>query len=175
MAGPEEDFIEIGGIQVSANFPVEFKWVTERLAIGGMVGTLKNMLALKNSGFTHVINLQAEFDDSKVGAQAGLEVLWLTITEPIQELPAELLEKGISFASQALANPTHKLYVHCLAGKNRAPIFAYTILRSMGRSRPDAINTIRAVEPKARLGEEHLLLVEEFLSSRSAGELAGNQ
>jgi hypothetical protein len=174
MEGTEE-FIEIGGIQVPANFPVEFKWVTERLAIGGMVGTLNNMRSLRESGFTHVINLQAEFDDSKVGAEAGLEVLWLSITEPIQDLPADLLEKGISFAGQALARPPHKLYVHCLAGKNRAPIFAYAILRSMGRDQSQAIKIIRAVEPKARLGEEHLCLVEEFLSTRSGGGSTGQQ
>ncbi len=172
MKGMEEGFIEIGGIQVPSDFIVECKWVTEELAFGGMIGTVANMRGLRENGFTHVLDLQAEFDDSDLGAEAGTEVLWLAVPEPITALPPEIIERAVAFANEVLSDRANKLYVHCLAGRNRAPLFAYAILRSMGQSPHQALQRIRALEPKARLGEGHLSLIEEFFSWQSTGEFA---
>ncbi|MBI2820534.1 MAG: hypothetical protein HYX73_11190, partial [Acidobacteria bacterium] len=55
---------------------VDYQFVTERLAIGGSIGTGENMRELARAGITHVVNMQKEFDDSLLTDGSGIEILW---------------------------------------------------------------------------------------------------
>ena len=165
----KDDFITVGGVQVPSDFAVECKWVTPYLALGGMIGTGANMQHLRACGITHVLDLQAEFDDSLLGVETGVTVLWLAVPETSGPVPPELIAAAVAFATRVLSDPGHRLFVHCLAGRRRAPTFTYAILRSLGYEQSEAIEAVRTAEPKAFLEDEHLRAVEVALLARSNG------
>jgi hypothetical protein len=170
MVESREDFVIVGGMQIPADFAVEYGWVIDCLAIGGMIGTAANMQRIKGLGITHVLDLQAEFDDSPLGVAAGIEVLWLAVPETWGILPLELIGQAITFATQALAEPANRLFVHCLAGRNRAPLFTYAILRAMNYEHDTSVERIRKAVPRARLENEYLRNIEHFLRAQSGKE-----
>lgn len=150
-AGLDETTI---GLEAPGDFQVHVRWITTRLAVGGMIGTSANMRRLRASGITHVLNLQAEFDDAPLAAEEGVDTLWLPL-ESSEEVPApEAVRAAIGYAQQAWTEPESRLYVHCLAGLNRSPLLAYAILRSSGNAPADALAQVRAACSCALLDEE---------------------
>jgi hypothetical protein len=168
--------IVIEGVEVPATFVVTCRWVTDRLAFGGMIGTSANMKRLRDMGITAVINLQAEFDDTPLGAAAGIEVLWQPVAEPLRAITPESVTEVVSFATTVLREPANKLFVHCLAGRSRAPTFTYAILRAIGYERQAVMERILGAEPRAQLEETHLHSIENFfrpLSKATDADTAG--
>jgi predicted protein tyrosine phosphatase len=158
------DFIEICGIRLPADFSVESKWITDRLAIGGMIGTSANIQGLKRLGITHVIDLQAEFDDTPLAAEAAVGVLWLPVPNSPGPVSPEAVRHAAEFAGAVLAEDGSRLFVHCMAGRNRAPTFAYAILRAQGWNREDALSRILQAEPRALLEDRILDTVDMALA-----------
>lgn len=151
-----EDHFVLAGKRLSADFAVECNWVTRRLAIGGMIGTPTNMRKLRDHGISHVLDLQAEFDDRPLARDLDVKVMWLGIPEPAGNLPIEIIADGVRFAKAALREDAGKLFVHCLAGRNRSPTFAYAILRAFNWDHDEAIRAILAAEPAALLDQRQL-------------------
>jgi hypothetical protein len=143
----------VGGVRISADFPVELKWVTPQLAIGTMIGSLRNMRILANAGITHVINLQDDFDDATIVGDTGVQVYWLRIGGPIAQAP---IEGAMEFARVALRDPDHSLFIHCVAGRNRSPHIAYAALRMLGVTDSGARSRIRKAEPDAVMDDDVL-------------------
>src|SRR6266481_4144121 len=80
---------------------MDMTWVTDRIALGGGIWNAKNMAEVANSGITHVIDMQIEFDDTPLGAPAGVRVLWNPTDDDFLPKPSELLERGVEFALEA--------------------------------------------------------------------------
>ncbi len=158
-------FIEVGGVRLPADFPVELRWVTARLAMGSMIGTVRNMEKLRAEGITHVLGLQAELDDRQLVGDTGIEVIYL----PVANHPEPILPEPLAAAMQAgpavLANEQARLFVHCLAGRHRAPTFTYAILRATGWSAAAAEERILATDPRAQLCAEALAAVDALVAT----------
>ena len=52
---------------------MDMTWITERIALGGGIWNAKNMETLTQSGITHILNMQIEFDDRPLAAPLGLK------------------------------------------------------------------------------------------------------
>src|SRR5574342_256317 len=98
---------------------MDLSWVTGRIAVGGGIWTAANMAEVMNAGVTHIIDLQIEFDDTKLARPLGIQVLWIPVDDDFQPKPPEVFQQGVEFARKALDMPETKLLIHCAAGVHR--------------------------------------------------------
>ncbi|AGC46094.1 dual specificity protein phosphatase [Myxococcus stipitatus DSM 14675] len=159
----EAEVLLLDGTRLPGGFAVEFQWLTARLAMGGMIGTAANVGVLEAARITHVINLQEEFDDTALLKDTGLVLRWLAVPDSLEPFPAEALGEALRFYRQALERSEHRVYVHCMAGKNRSPLFVYALLRAEGWTEEGAVEVIRRASPAALLRRGALEAVEHLL------------
>ena len=142
---------------------MDITWVTDRIAVGGGIWTADNMGKVVREGVTHIIDMQLEFDDTPLGEEFGVQVLWNPTDDDFDRKPAELFRRGVDFARAALEDPTAKLLIHCAAGVHRAPMMTLALLGSMGWSLADAMHLIEKRRPVADFADVYVRSVEEFL------------
>jgi predicted protein tyrosine phosphatase len=145
---------------------MDITWLTDRIAVGGGIWNSENMETVAREGITHVIDMQIEFDDTPLGLEHGVEVLWNPTDDDFTLKPAELFRKGVDFATEALDKPGTKLFIHCAAGVHRAPMMTLALLGSMGWSLEDAMRMIEARRPAADFADVYVESVEGFLNHR---------
>lgn len=143
---------------------MDITWLTERIAVGGGIWTAENMAKVAEAGITHIIDMQIEFDDTPLGDEFGIEVLWNPTDDDFEFKPASLLRRGVEFAEKALQNDGAKVYIHCAAGVHRAPMMALAVLASMGWDLNDAMELIEGRRPVADFADVYVESVEKFLS-----------
>jgi len=143
---------------------MDITWLTERIGVGGGIWTPDNMAKVARAGVTHIIDMQIEFDDTALGAEQGIAVLWNPTDDDFEPKPATLLRRGVQFAQSALEEPDAKLFIHCAAGVHRAPMMALALLGSMGWDLEDARQLIETRRPVADFADVYVRSVEEFLA-----------
>ena len=143
---------------------MDITWLTDRIAVGGGIWTSDNMASVARTGVTHIIDMQIEFDDTPLGVEHGVEVLWNPTDDDFEPKPAALFRRGVQFAQDALDAPGAKLLIHCAAGVHRAPMMALAILGSIGWKVEDAMLLIETRRPVADFAEVYVRSVEEFLN-----------
>jgi protein-tyrosine phosphatase len=141
---------------------VDYHFVTERLAVGGTIGTAENMRELAQAGITHVVNLQKEFDDSLIADGSGLSVLWVGCEDDFLPKPSKLFWEAVHFTLEALVDPDSKVLFHCAAGVHRSPIMLMAVLRVLGHERREAMEMIRNARPQANFPPIYIMSVEDF-------------
>ena len=119
--------------QVSEAGILDISWVMDRIAVGGWIETEEKMRAVVRAGITHVIDMAWEHDDTPL-ERFGIKVLLNFTDDDFQQKPAELLEKGVDFALDALHEPGSKLLIHCVAGRHRGPMMTLAVLGALGWS-----------------------------------------
>ena len=142
---------------------MDITWLTERIAVGGGIWTAENMAQVAEWGITHVIDMQIEFDDTPLGVEYGVEVLWNPTDDDFEFKPAELFRRGVEFAESALAKDDTKLYIHCAAGVHRAPMMTLAVLGSMGWDLNQAMELIERRRPVTDFADVYVESVEKFL------------
>jgi len=142
---------------------MDVSWVTDQVAVGGGIWNDRNMIVLVAAGITHIIDMQIEFDDSKLAQPYGVKVLWNPTEDDFQPKPPELLRRGVEFALKSLQDPEAKLYIHCAAGVHRAPMMALAVLRAQGWSLPDAVREIEDKREVVDFADVYVRSVEEFM------------
>jgi protein-tyrosine phosphatase len=142
---------------------MDITWLTDRIAVGGGIWTADNMVKVVGAGVTHIIDMQIEFDDTPLGKEFGVQVLWNPTDDDFDHKPAELFRRGVDFARTALEDPVAKLFIHCAAGVHRAPMMALALLGSMGWPLADAMHLIEKRRPVADFADVYVRSVEEFL------------
>ncbi len=147
---------------------MDMTWVTDRIALGGGIWNAKNMAEVANSGITHVIDMQIEFDDTPLGAPAGVRVLWNPTDDDFLPKPSELLERGVEFAQEALNDPATKLYIHCAAGVHRAPMMTLAVLGAMGWDLEAAMIMIETRRPEVDFADVYVESVRRYLGLQKA-------
>jgi predicted protein tyrosine phosphatase len=152
---------------------MDITWLTDRIAVGGGIWTSENMAAVKRAGLTHIIDMQIEFDDTALGTEHGIEVLWNPTDDDFTLKPPELFQRGVEFAEKALDEAETKLYIHCAAGVHRAPMMALALLGSMGWKLGEAMELIQARRPVADFADVYVRSVEGFLKSIGTEEPRG--
>lgn len=143
---------------------MDMTWVTDRIAVGGGIWNDQNMEELVNMGVTHVIDMQIEFDDRPVAEPYGVKVLYNPTDDDFQVKPADLFNKGVEFALDALAEPKSKLYIHCAAGVHRAPMMTLAVLRVLGWSLKDAKQLIQQRRYVVDFADAYVESVENFVA-----------
>jgi protein-tyrosine phosphatase len=149
---------------------MDITWVTERVGLGGGIWNARNMEELAQSGVTHVLNMQIEFDDRPLAAVHGVRVLWNPTDDDFLPKPPELLKRGVDFALEALEDPEARLYVHCAAGVHRAPMMTLAVLCAMEWEMEAALALIEARRPVADFADVYVESVRRFLESRVESE-----
>ena len=147
---------------------MDITWLlTDRLAVGGGIWNAENMARVKAAGITHIIDMQIEFDDTKLGEAEGIEVLWNPTDDDFEPKPAALFRRGVEFATAAFEKADAKLFIHCAAGVHRAPMMALAVLGSMGWSVDEAMHLIEDLRPVADFAAVYVQSVREFLGSEA--------
>lgn len=147
-------------------FRMDMTWATPRIAVGGGIWTAENMAEVARAGVTHVIDMQIEFDDTPLAAAHGIKVLWNPTDDDFQPKPAEMFQRGVDFAHNALNEPGGKLFIHCAAGIHRAPMMTLAILCSMNWEIKDAMRLIEGKRPVVDFAEVYVRSVEKFLEQK---------
>ena len=145
---------------------MDITWLTDRIAVGGGIWTPDNMAAVARAGITHVIDMQIEFDDTRLAAPHGIVVCWNPVDDDFEPKPPEVFARGVKFALGALEKNEAKLFVHCAAGVHRAPMMALALLAVMGWSVEDAMDLIEMRRPVADFAGVYVRSVENFLNGR---------
>ena len=145
---------------------MDITWLTDRIAVGGGIWNSENMEKVAREGITHVIDMQIEFDDTPLGQEHGVEVLWNPTDDDFTAKPAELFRKGVDFAMEALDQAEAKLFIHCAAGVHRAPMMTLALLGAMGWKLEDAMRMIEARRPVVDFADVYVESVERFLNHR---------
>jgi protein-tyrosine phosphatase len=146
---------------------LDITWITNRIAIGGAIWDAGNMAELARLGITHIIDMQIEFDDTRLAEPLGITVLWNPTDDDFQPKPPELFRRGVEFAQKTLDEQDTKLYVHCAAGIHRGPMMALAILCSTGLDLDAALDVIETKRPVAEFPEVYLDSVKGFLQQAS--------
>jgi protein-tyrosine phosphatase len=149
---------------------MDMTWVTDRIAVGGGIWNDEKMIEVVRAGVTHIIDMQIEFDDTKLAEPYGVKVLWNPTDDDFRPKPPELLQRGVDFAIEALDDPQAKVYIHCAAGVHRAPMMTLAVLRATGWPLEDAIDIIDMQRPVADFAQVYVESVEEFMKSYEAAE-----
>ena len=154
---------------------MDMTWVTERVALGGGIWNARNMEELAQSGVTHVLNMQIEFDDRPLAEVHGVQVLWNPTDDDFLPKSADLLKRGVDFALEALDDPEARLYVHCAAGVHRAPMMTLAVLCALEWEMDAAMALIEARRPAADFADVYVESVRRFLESRVESEPRGSE
>ncbi len=140
-------------------------WVTDQIAVGGGIWTERNMIEVVAAGITHIIDMQIEFDDTKLAQPYGVKVLWNPTDDDFQPKPREMFRRGVEFALEALEAGNAKVFIHCAAGVHRAPMMALAVLRVRGWSLQDALQRIEERRDVVDFADVYVRSVEEFMTS----------
>jgi protein-tyrosine phosphatase len=149
---------------------MDITWLTERIAVGGGIWNAENMAKVGREGITHIIDMQLEFDDTPLGEDCGITVLWNPTDDDFMRKPSELFRRGVEFAQAALELEESKIFIHCAAGVHRAPMMTLALLGSMGWDLEKAMDLIESRRPVADFADVYVRSVEEFLAGVEAGE-----
>jgi protein-tyrosine phosphatase len=142
---------------------MDMTWVTGRIAVGGGIWTAENMAQVARSGVTHILDMQIEFDDTRLAAPHGITVLWNPIDDDFQPKSPEVFERGVDFALDAFDEEGTKLFVHCAAGVHRAPMMTLAILCSLSWKLVEALQLIESRRPVVDFPDVYVNSVKRFL------------
>ncbi len=97
----------------------------------------------------------------------GIKVLWNPTDDDFLAKPADLFQRGVDFALEALAGMDTKVFIHCAAGVHRAPMMALAVLCARKEmSVDDARELIEDKRPVADFAEVYVESVRAFLDGR---------
>ena len=145
---------------------MDMTWVTGRIAVGGGIWNEDNMAQVADAGVTHILDMQIEFDDTRLAAPHGITVMWNPIDDDFQPKSADVFQRGVDFALGALEKEGAKLFVHCAAGVHRAPMMTLAILCSLGWKMADALRLIEAKRPVVDFADVYVNSVKGFLQEQ---------
>jgi len=152
---------------------MDMTWVTDRIAVGGGIWNEEKMSEVARAGITHIIDMQIEWDDTALARPYGIRVLWNPTDDDFRPKPAELFQRGVDFALEALDDAESRLFIHCAAGVHRAPMMALAVLRAMGFGPENAIDMIQSRRKVVDFADVYVQSVEEFMRSYEAVEKSG--
>ena len=144
---------------------MDMTWVTDRIAVGGGIWNDEKMSEVARAGITHIIDMQIEWDDTALARPYGIRVLWNPTDDDFRQKPAELFQRGVDFALQALDDAESRLFIHCAAGVHRAPMMALAVLRAMGFGLEDAMQMIESRRRVVDFADVYVQSVEQFMRS----------
>ncbi len=153
---------------------MDMTWVTDRIAVGGGIWNEENMAELVRMGVSHIIDMQIEFDDRPLARPYDVAVLYNPIDDDFQPKPADVFQRGVEFALEALDSPENKVYIHCAAGVHRAPMMTLALLRTLGWSLDDAKELIQGRRYVVDFADVYVQSVEDFMATYERSQTTGS-
>jgi protein-tyrosine phosphatase len=147
---------------------MDITWVTDQVGVGGGIWNDQKMIEVVAAGVTHIIDMQVEFDDTRLAEPYGVKVLWNPTEDDFQPKSAELFQRGVDFALQAMQDPEAKVFIHCAAGVHRAPMMTLAVLRAQGWSLLGALQLIEDKRDVVDFADVYVQSVQEFMKSYEA-------
>jgi protein-tyrosine phosphatase len=144
---------------------MDITWLTDRIGLGGGIWNDQKMIEVVAAGVTHIIDMQVEFDDTRLAEPYGVKVLWNPTEDDFQPKGAELFQRGVDFAREAMRDPEAKVFIHCAAGVHRAPMMTLAVLRAQGWSLLDAVRLIQEKRDVVDFADVYVTSVQEFIRS----------
>ena len=151
---------------------MDMTWVMPRIAVGGGIWTEEKMIEVVRAGITHIIDMQVEFDDTRLAEPYRVKVLWNPTDDDFRPKPPELFQRGVEFALAALDDAEARVFIHCAAGVHRAPMMALALLRALGFSLQGAMDMIQSRRNVVDFADVYVESVEEFMRSYEGAEQA---
>jgi len=149
---------------------MDLTWIADRIAVGGGIWNDEKMIEVVRAGITHIIDMQIEFDDTRLAEPYGVKVLWNPTDDDFRPKPPELFQRGVDFALAALDGPESKVFIHCAAGVHRAPMMALALLRAIGFTLQGAMDVIQARRPVVDFADVYVASVETFIRTYTPTE-----
>jgi protein-tyrosine phosphatase len=146
---------------------MDMTWVTDQIAVGGGIWNEAKMIEVVREGVTHIIDMQIEFDDTRLAEPYGVKVLWNPTDDDFRPKPPELFQRGVDFALEALQDPQAKLLIHCAAGVHRAPMMTLAVLCAQGWSLRDAVIEIEDKRDVVDFADVYVQSVQDFMKQWS--------
>ena len=148
---------------------MDLTWITDRIAVGGGIWNEANMLAVVRQGVTNIVDMQIEFDDTRLAEPYGVKVLWNPVDDDFEPKSKQVFHRGITFAQAALdQDEGHKVFIHCAAGVHRAPMMTLALLSVMGWHLKDAMKTIQTKRPVVDWADVYVRSVQDYLNGQGA-------
>jgi protein-tyrosine phosphatase len=147
---------------------MDITWVTDRIAVGGGIWTDEKMIEVVRAGVTHIIDMQIEFDDTRLAEPYGVKVLWNPTDDDFRLKSPELFQRGVDFALSALDDAESRVFIHCAAGVHRAPMMTLAVLRALGFALLDAMDMIQARRNVVDFADVYVESVENFIRNYQA-------
>jgi hypothetical protein len=126
----------------------DYAWVLPNIAVGS-APTSSDVQSMIADGITDVLDLRAEANSASLYQGTNINYQRDPMVDNGQTQPVSAYQLGVQIIENALAQPGHKILVHCQAGEYRSPSMVYAYLRVLGYSPTDAWNAITAVRPTA--------------------------
>ena len=142
---------------------MDMTWITDRIAVGGGIWNADNMAEIARTGITHIVDMQAEFDDTSLAEPLGIKVFWNPVDDDFQPKPPEVFQRGVEFVQEAFDQDENKVFIHCAAGVHRAPMMTLAVLCSLGWKLGTAMQLITSKRPVVDFAEVYVESVERFL------------
>ena len=152
---------------------MDMTWVTDRIAVGGGIWNSEKMSEVARAGISHIIDMQLEWDDTPLARPHGIRVLWNPTDDDFRPKPAELFQRGVDFALEALDDAESRVFIHCAAGVHRAPMMTLAVLRAIGFGLQDAMDMIQSRRQVVDFAYIYVQSVEDFMRSYQAAEKSG--
>jgi len=125
---------------------VQFSWIVEKeIAVGPRPGLALHRL--KESGFKHDIDLNADPEEADEALRVGLNY------HPLEVRDKDSVEVWVARLDLAIRiiNGAHEknepVYLHCTYGKGRSPTFVMAYLVSQGHSIQEAVQLVSSKHP----------------------------
>lgn len=145
----------------------DFVFVYKNLAVGGGIFTHKTMEEVAAVGITHIIDAQAEFDDTPLAKPFGIEVCWCPTFDDFSTPDSHLFVQAADFINKALeTNPNAKFLAHCAAGVHRGPMFGLLAACMLGHDIKKAEGTIYTMRHIASFPKVYQQAVEKFVGKQ---------
>ena len=133
------------------------------IAVGGGIWVPEKMGEVAQTGVTHIIDMQIEFDDTSLAIPFGIQVFWNPTDDDFRPKGPELFHDAVGFALSALEQRDTKLYIHCAAGVHRAPMMTLAVLRAMGYELEEAKHLIQSKRYVVDFAQVYVNSVERFM------------
>jgi protein-tyrosine phosphatase len=143
----------------------DFTWVYNNLAVGGGIWTPANMKRIASDGITHIIDAQAEFDDTPLAEPYGIKVLWCPTWDDFSTPDPEHFRRACEFVDQTIkVDANAKLLVHCAGGVHRGPMYALLVALHCGRDADEAVRQIMNTRLISSFPDTYRKAVERYIA-----------
>ena len=120
---------------------------------GGQAGFERILGVWRAVGITHVVDLRGEWNDADAVAAAAPEISYHHLGThddgAAEGQEDDWFSEGVDAITEALADSTTRVMVHCHMGVNRAPSMAYAVLLDLGHGIEEGLDAIRTARPIA--------------------------